>query len=148
MSIFKNIYYDKYKNKMLLWELDDNGETELKTLDHEIEYYVQDPTKKSSIKDIYGNPVIRQVTTNKDKLKDLKESGTKLYESDLSEESKFLHKRYGDQEDKIDLISMLLQILILKFRQKERFQNQKMLYSQSILSQFNSCVLEKCLHLG
>lgn len=102
MSTFKNIYYDKYKNKMLLWELNDNGETELKTFDHEIEYYVQDPTKKSPIKDIYGNPVIRQVTTNKDKLKDLKESGTKLYESDLSEESKFLHKRYGDQDDNID----------------------------------------------
>jgi len=100
MRTFKNIYYDSWKNKMYLWEYDsDTDRTEMKEFDHEIEYYVLDKSGKSSIKSIYGDPVIRRVTKSKDKLKELKESGEKLFESDLSEEVKFLHKRYDPEED-------------------------------------------------
>jgi len=100
MRTFKNIYYDSWKNKMYLWEYDsDTDRTEMKEFDHEIEYYVLDKSGKSLIKSIYGDPVIRRVTKSKDKLKELKESGEKLFESDLSEEVKFLHKRYDPEEN-------------------------------------------------
>lgn len=104
MRTFKNIYYDSWKNKMYLWEYDsDTDRTEMKEFDHEIEYYVLDKSGKSDITDIEGNPVVRKVTKNKSLLKELKESGEKLCESDLNECVKFLHKRYGDQEDVVDI---------------------------------------------
>lgn len=100
--IFKNIYYDSWKNKMHLWELEDDGKTSYKTFDHEIEYYTLDKTGKSEIKSIFGEPVSRHVTKNKNALKELKESGERLFESDLDETIKFLHKRYGDNQTKVN----------------------------------------------
>lgn len=100
MRTFKNIYYDAWKNKMHLWEYDtETDKTELKIFDHEIEYYILDKTGKSNIKSVYGEPVVRCVTRNKKQLDELKESGEKLFESDLSEEVKFLHKRYDPDEN-------------------------------------------------
>lgn len=101
--MFKNIFYEPWKNKMHLWELNDNGETEYKTFDHKIEYYVKDRSGNSQIKSIDGVPVIKQETSNRDIIKQLKASGERIFESDLAEEVKFLHKRYSNCEDTVDI---------------------------------------------
>lgn len=101
--MFKNIYYEPWKHKMHLWEIDENGNNVYQVLDHEIEYYVLDKTGKSPIKNIEGQSVIKRVARDKDSLKSLKDSGEILYESDLNEEVKFLHKRYQDRDLKVDL---------------------------------------------
>jgi len=99
--LFKSVYYDEYNNRMHLWEIKD-GRTTHEVIDHQIAYYVEDKTKTSPISDIYGTKVTKQYTDNKRNLKDLKSAYGKLYESDLSEEVKFLHERYKDQKDEID----------------------------------------------
>jgi DNA polymerase elongation subunit (family B) len=101
--MFKSVYYEPWKKKMHLWESGEDGSTDYKVFDHEIEYFIKDPSGKSPITSIEGIPVIRKVTSSKDNLKTLKEAGEILYESDLSEEVKFLHKRYGDQEFKVEM---------------------------------------------
>lgn len=100
--MFKSVYYDSHRNKMHLWEIDNDGKTVYNCYDHDIEYYVKDPSGESEIKDPFGVPVIRKVASSRKSLKMLKESGETLYESDLSEEIKFLHKTYRDTPDKID----------------------------------------------
>ena len=82
--MFKNIFYEPWKGKMHLWELNDNGETEYKTFDHKIEYYVKDRSGKSEIKSIDGLPVIKQETTNRDIIKQLKASGERIFERTIS----------------------------------------------------------------
>jgi DNA polymerase elongation subunit (family B) len=98
--LFKNIYYDSYKNKIHLWEIVD-GKHKYETFDHEIEYYVEDKTRKSQITDIYGTPVVKKIAESTKSLRELRKM-TKLYESDVSEEVKFLQKRYGDSEERVD----------------------------------------------
>jgi DNA polymerase elongation subunit (family B) len=98
--LFKNIYYDSYKNKIHLWEIVD-GKHKYETFDHEIEYYVEDKTRKSQITDIYGTPVVKKIAESTKSLRELRKM-TKLYESDVSEEVKFLQKRYGTSEERVD----------------------------------------------
>lgn len=98
--MFKNIYYDSYKNKIHLWEIVD-GKHKYETFDHEVEYYIEDKTRKSKITDIYGTPVVKRVAESTKSLRELRKM-TKLYESDISEEVKFLQKRYGDSEERVD----------------------------------------------
>jgi DNA polymerase elongation subunit (family B) len=86
---------------MHLWELKD-GKTTHEVIEHKISYYIEDKTKTSPIKDIYGTYVTQQFTDSRNKLKSIKEAYGKLFESDLSEEVKFLHERYKDQKDEID----------------------------------------------
>lgn len=99
-NLFKNIYYDSYKNKIHLWEIVD-GKHKYETFDHEIEYYIEDKTRKSQTTDIYGTPVIKKIAESTKSLRELRKM-TKLYESDVSEEVKFLQKRYGDSEERVD----------------------------------------------
>lgn len=98
--MFKNIYYDSYKNKIHLWEIVD-GKHKYETFDHEVEYYIEDKSKQSKITDIYGTPVIKKIAESTKSLRELRKM-TKLYESDVSEEVKFLQKRYGDSEERVD----------------------------------------------
>lgn len=99
-KLFKNIYYDSYKNKIHLWEIVD-GKHKYETFNHEIEYYIEDKTRKSQITDIYGTPVVKKIAESTKSLRELRRM-TKLYESDVSEEVKFLQKRYGDSEERVD----------------------------------------------
>lgn len=119
--MFKNIFYEPWKGKMHLWELNDNGETEYKTFNHEIEYYTVDKTGKSEIKSIYNEPVIKHISKNKDALNVLRDSGEKLFESDLSEEVKFLHKRYGDTEDKINYDNFVIANIDIEIQTEDVF---------------------------
>lgn len=98
--MFKNVYYDSYKNEIHLWEIV-NGKHKYTKQKHEIEYYVEDKDRKSDITDIYGTPVLKRVAESTKSLRELRKM-TKLYESDISEEVKFLQKRYGNSDERVD----------------------------------------------
>lgn len=98
--MFKNIYYDSYKNEIHLWEIE-NGKHQYHKIKHDVEYYVEDKTGQSTTTDIYGTPVIKKVAESYKSLNELRRA-TKLYESDVSEEIKFLQKRYGTVTERTD----------------------------------------------
>lgn len=101
--MFTNVYYDEYHGRMHLWELsEETGRVVHSSIPHEIEYYVEDKTNTSDIKDVYGTRVVKKVSESRKSLKALRQSKVKTFESDLSEEVKFLHKRYGDRDIKPD----------------------------------------------
>src|SRR5271157_2375233 len=96
--MYKRIYYDYYTNKIYLWEAKPDGTTSKEIINHTIEYYIPDKTCQSTVSDVYGNPVIKQTSYNKSKIKELKESGVSCCETDIHESIKFLHKRYNNQK--------------------------------------------------
>lgn len=85
---------------MHLWEIE-NGKHQYHKVKHDVEYYVEDRTRQSDTTDIYGTPVIKKVAESYKSLQELRKA-TKLFESDISEEIKFLQKRYGASEERID----------------------------------------------
>lgn len=97
--MFKNVYHDPQKNKIHLWE-SKHGKTVYSCLDHKAAYYVKDPTETSDITDIYGTRVIKKFAESKKALSQIRKA-VKTYESDISEEVKFLHDRYGDSEERV-----------------------------------------------
>ena len=99
--VYKNIYYDG--SKIHLWEITEEGKTKRIVENFEYEYYVEDKSKKSPIKDIYGNPFIRRTAKSSKELYGLRKSGLKLCESDLKEEVKFLQNRYKGKQLKVDI---------------------------------------------
>ena len=106
---------------MHLWELDSNGNTIHNIFDHDIPYYVKDPNNESDVKDMYGTPVIKKFTSSKTALKQLKQSGTKLYESDLSEEIKFLHSHYQDKDITIEYDKYKTAIIDIEIQGENEF---------------------------
>ena len=102
MSGFKRIYYEASNNKIYHWFYDDEGKSQKEEIHPEIEYYVQDSSKKSNIKDIYGNPVILQTSKDIFAMKNIAKL-MKTYETDISEEVKFLQKQYKGKELKVDI---------------------------------------------
>lgn len=103
MRTFITVYYDSWKNKMHLWELDDNGKPNHLILDHELEYYILDKTGTSTITSEFGEPVVRKVAKNRQAIEQLKESGERVFESDIKQTVKFLQKRYEGQDIKVDI---------------------------------------------
>ena len=96
--MFKNVYHDPQKNKIHLWE-SKNGKTVYSCLDHKATYYVKDTTETSDITDIYGTRVVKKFAESKKALAQIRKA-VKTYESDISEEVKFLHDRYGDSDER------------------------------------------------
>lgn len=95
--MFTNIYYDEYKGKMHLWEINQTTKKVNHIVeDHEVEYYIKDDTNTSKIRDIYGTRVVKRVADSRKSLRELRKSNVETFESDISEEVKFLHKRYKD----------------------------------------------------
>ena len=92
--MFISTYYDRWSNKMHFWHLVD-GKQVYEKFDYENNYYVIDKSGKSNVKSIYNEPVIKQIAKNTDSVKILRDSGEKLFESDLSPDVKFLHQYYG-----------------------------------------------------
>ena len=100
IKCFNSIYYDFRSDKMVIVEtVEEDGKIKQQKQSIGIEhyYYVEDKTKQSKIKDIYGLPVIKKIAKNKFDLKDLKSSGVYMCESDLAEDIKFLHDRYENE---------------------------------------------------
>jgi len=104
MSGFKRIYYEASSNKIFHWYYDDKGKTHREELHPEIEYYLEDKSKnpKSGMVDIYGTPVKLQTSSDIFAMKNLAKT-IKTYETDISEDVKFLQKRYKGKELKADL---------------------------------------------
>jgi DNA polymerase elongation subunit (family B) len=102
MSGFKKIFYDAQHNKIFHSFYDEEGEIHQEEIRPSIEYYVPDRTGKSSIRDIYGNPVILQSSDTLEGMKNVV-AVNKTYESDLSEDIKFLQKTYKGKSLKADM---------------------------------------------
>jgi hypothetical protein len=102
MSGFKRIYYEVSNNTLHHWFYDDEGKSHHEEIHPDIEYYVQDQSKKSDIKDIYGNSVILQTSENIFAMKNIAKL-MKTYETDITEEVKFLQKTYCGKELKADI---------------------------------------------
>ena len=93
--MFSNIFYDALRSRIHLWEYI-KGKRQHTVHDIKHEYYVPDETKQSPIQDIYGRSMMLQEADRKKVITELKQSGVYTCEGDLSEDVKFLHKRYKD----------------------------------------------------
>jgi DNA polymerase elongation subunit (family B) len=83
---------------MYFWETVDGARLK-DCVDIEYEYYVKEYKNKSDITDIYGNQVSRRLAKSNAEVKQLRESGENLCESDLPQDVKFLQSRYGKLGD-------------------------------------------------
>jgi len=104
---------------MHLWEIE-NGKHQYHKVKHDVEYYVEDRTRQSDTTDIYGTPVIKKVAESYKSLQELRKA-TKLFESDISEEIKFLQKRYGTSEERIDPSLYNVAVLDIEIASGHRF---------------------------
>lgn len=91
---FSYIHYDRVKNKIHLWEK--FGQKTIYTVhDHKVEYYYG-CDHKTSLKSIYGENVEKRVKNKKYEVENLKREGIKTFETDFSEETKFLYKHFKE----------------------------------------------------
>ena len=98
---FKNCYFDRVKNKILLKE---QGSKDWVTYDYKPWCYVSDPSGKSNITDIYKNPVKKFPYTRKEQIEPHKMSANCIIaESDLRPEVKFMHERYDFANLEVDI---------------------------------------------
>ncbi len=100
--MYTYMYYDGFKHKIYHRYLDEDNKRCKEVVSPEIEYYIKDDSGKSDIKDIYGKSVVRRVSKNRAGVKSVQESGFDCYESDISEEIKFLNRKYSKEKLSID----------------------------------------------
>ena len=102
--MYKRIWYDRKHNNIHMWVVDDDLKHRYIKENPAIEYYVQDKTGKSPLRDIYGNPMKLQSSKDVFAMKDfLKISRSKTCEASLSEDTKYLHRKFGTDEIKVDV---------------------------------------------
>lgn len=101
-NCYTSIFYDPFRNKVFLKEIV-NGQTFVDTIHNQFEYFVEDPKQESPIKDIYGKSFLKKVANNRETIRLLKDSGVAICESDISQDIKFLHKRFEGRELKPDI---------------------------------------------
>lgn len=99
--MWTRIYYDSYKNRLYCNEYENSKRKKI-DFSPKFEYYVPDPTGQSDIKDIYGNSVKLQTSETRKGMKEVA-SCTRCCESDISEDIKFLQKRYGNKKLKVNM---------------------------------------------
>lgn len=101
---FKNVHYNYNSNTITLWENTEGGGTKKISLNPDIEYYIPDSSGKSPIKDIWGNSVkIQTSKTIKDMKSFVSTANIKTCEASISQDIKFLQKRYGDDKLKANI---------------------------------------------
>lgn len=98
---FTRIFYDAYKNRLYCIENIDGKRSKI-DFHPEFEYFVPDKSGISEIKDIYGNPVTLQTSETRQGMKSIA-GAVKTCETDISEDIKFLQKRYKGQKLKADI---------------------------------------------
>lgn len=101
--MYKRVHYNSYLNKINLWEINEKGRTVHKEITPELKFYIEDKTKKSPIKDIYGNPVIQKTAKTQAEMRKYKDTGILTCETDFSGTTKFLQEYYKDKELKFDI---------------------------------------------
>lgn len=100
MKPYKHCFYDSWSKNILIRY---SGETQYVKIPYQKDYYIEDPSGKSELKDVYGVPMIRKTNFDKENIKSLKAAGIKIAESDLKEEVKYLHSVYDKEELKADM---------------------------------------------
>jgi len=104
MNGFKNIYYNKFSNRITLWEINDEGQTVKKKIKPNIEYYIEDESGESEMRDIWGTPVKKQVARSVKSLRNsIKMGNLKTCEANIDQDIKYLQKRYSNQQVTIDI---------------------------------------------
>ncbi|MFA5484949.1 MAG: DNA polymerase domain-containing protein [Candidatus Pacearchaeota archaeon] len=104
MKGFRRIYYNNKTNRIFLWETDDDGSNRKYSIKPEIEYYLPDKTNKSNITDIWGTSVKKQTSKSVKDMRDFaNSSGINTCETSISEDIKFLQKRYVNETLEVDM---------------------------------------------
>jgi DNA polymerase elongation subunit (family B) len=117
--MFTRIFYDPYKNRLYCVE-NVNGKRSKIDFHPKFEYYVPDNTGNSPFKDIYGNTVMLQESETRQDMRAVSES-IKTCETDISEDVKFLQKRYRGQNLKADLNNFQICTLDIEVESEKEF---------------------------
>ncbi|MDD5651669.1 MAG: hypothetical protein PHF86_14840, partial [Candidatus Nanoarchaeia archaeon] len=99
--MYTRIYYDAYHNKLYCIEKE-NGKRNRVELSPKFEYYIYDKSGNSTIKDIYGNPVILHTSESKKDM-DMVAHATNACETDIPMDVKFLQDRYKGKDLKVNI---------------------------------------------
>ena len=105
--MYKRIYHDMQRGKIHIWKSID-GRTKHEVVDHPIEYYVPDDGRTSKITDIFGNHVKKMISDDFFRMKEIRNSGLKLCESDIGEPTKYLQKHYAGKDLKPDMSQWMI----------------------------------------
>lgn len=118
---FRRIYYNNYSNTIHLWETM-NGKSKKISVTPDIEYYVPDKTGMSDKKDIWGNPVkLQKSKTRKDMKNFVEFSKVKTCEASLSEDMKFLQKRYLGVNMPVDMDDFQIATIDIELKSGKTF---------------------------
>jgi DNA polymerase elongation subunit (family B) len=99
--MYTRVYYDAYHNKIYCIEKE-NGKRNRIELSPTFDYYIPDKSGKSSIKDIYGNPVVMQSSETKKDM-EMVAGAMQSCETDIAQDTKFLQARYKGKQLKVDI---------------------------------------------
>ena len=87
-----------------MWETGENGKTVKTDEKFKYIYFLQSSKVDSEgYTDIHGKPVIKRVTEKKDDMISVSKAGATTFETDLSEETKFLVERYAGKKLDADI---------------------------------------------
>ncbi len=123
--MYRRVYHDYKNNKIHLWETVDNVNKH-EVFDQPIEYYMPDISGTSNIKDIFGNTYKKASAYNKKTIRELKNMGVKLCESDLSESIKFIQKRYFGKNLKVDMSAFNIANIDIEVAAEGKFPSAKL----------------------
>lgn len=116
---FTRIFYDGYKNRLYCIDNIDGKRNKI-DFHPEFEYYIPDKTGQSEIKDIYGNSVILQKSETRQGMKSVAEA-VQTCETDISEDIKFLQKRYKGQKLKANLSNFQICTIDIEVESEKEF---------------------------
>lgn len=100
--MYLGVHYDWKKNNIYHKYIDEEGKRRTEKISPKYTYYIEDTTKKSSIKDIFGTPVVKKETDSRDGYKSIV-TNTKTWETDINPALKFLNDRWLNDDLKVQL---------------------------------------------
>lgn len=118
--MFNKVYYDMFDNRMYHWFYE-NGKQQKEIVKLDYKYYVEDNTKTSQIKDIYGINVLEKHTNNKENLDQIIDSGMKTWETDIPRDILFLQDRWKNKEIESDISLFNIAFIDIELESQESF---------------------------
>ncbi|MFW6272892.1 MAG: 3'-5' exonuclease, partial [bacterium] len=118
---FIGVFYDSYRNTLYHKWIDETGKRRVEKFSPKYEYYIEDKTGKSEIKDIYGTSVVHQETDSRDGLKSIVLSGVKCYEHDIPQDLKFLQKKYGNKKLDVNIDNFQIAFIDIEVASPKEF---------------------------
>lgn len=122
---FKNCYYDKFRDKMYLKE---QGDDTFKEIPFSNWCYMRDPSKKSTLTDIYKVPMTKFDYENPEVLKSM--SG--LAEANLRPEVKIMHKLYDFEELEVDMDAWNICMFDIEVAGSSKYYNNQLILVKNI----------------